>query len=234
MDVFFLGRGKEREAKRERGGWVFFGAPLPPPPLLPSLSPPSHFGQREIGAELFLLFFACLCPLCFCVCGNCVSLIFFYHHCSCTPAHVACTPADADTSALAQVLAKQSTVAEQMVIVEQPNEIVPLLRELHTEHNLMEDLFNSAMRTSQTGGDGKLNFRQAKRHMPVMFNGTPTEYTEYTFKMKAYVSTLDTGGKGGDILRATATKAKDMDDDEVTNLEVIYWNVYSTVRWHHA
>ena len=36
--------------------------------------------------------------------------------------------------------------------------------------------------------------------------------------MEAYLSTLDPGGKGSEILRAAATKAKDMDDDEVTNL----------------
>ena len=32
--------------------------------------------------------------------------------------------------------------------------------------------------------------------MPGMFNGKATEYTEYIFKMEAYVSTLDPGGKG--------------------------------------
>ena len=70
------------------------------------------------------------------------------------------------------------------------------------------------MRTSQTGGDGMVNFFQAERHMPGMFNGV--------FKMEASASTL---GPGGEILSAAATKAKDMHDEEVTNLEVIYWNV---------
>ena len=83
----------------------------------------------------------------------------------------------------------------------------------------MKDLYNRALRTSQTGGDGKLNFRQAERPMPGTSNGKGTEYTEYRFKTEAYVSTLDPRGKGGGILRATVTEAKDMDDDEVTNLE---------------
>ena len=61
--------------------------------------------------------------------------------------------------------------------------------------------------------------------MPGMFNGKVTEYTEYIFKMEAYLSTLDPGGKGGEILRAAATEAKDMDDEEVTNLAAICWNV---------
>ena len=39
------------------------------------------------------------------------------------------------------------------------------------------------------------------------------------------MSTLDPGGKGGEILRAAATEAKDMDDDEVTNLATICWTV---------
>ena len=50
--------------------------------------------------------------------------------------------------------------------------------------------------------------------MPGMFNGKATEYTEYIFKMEAYLSTLDPGGKRGEILTAAATEAKDMDDDE--------------------
>ena len=81
------------------------------------------------------------------------------------------------------------------------------------------------MRTSQTGGDGKLSFRQAERHM--------TEYTEYIFKMEAYVSTLDPGWNGGEILRAAATGAHDMDDDEVTNVEAIFWNVSALNSDHH-
>ena len=54
--------------------------------------------------------------------------------------------------------------------------------------------------------------------MPGMFNGKATEYTEYIFKMEAYMSTLDPSGKGGEILRAAATEVKDMDDAEVANL----------------
>ena len=65
-----------------------------------------------------------------------------------------------------------------------------------------------AKRTSQSGSDVKLNLRPAERHMPGMFNGKATEHTEYMFKMEAYLST-----------------DKDMDDDEVTNLAAIYWNV---------
>ena len=120
-------------------------------------------------------------------------------------------------------LAKVSSTA--MVSVEQANEVVAKPRELETEQNLMKDLFNRALRTSQPGSDVKLNFRQAERHMPGMFTGKATEYTECTFKMEAYSSTLDPGGKGGEILRAAATEAKDMDDDEVTNFAAIYWNL---------
>ena len=39
------------------------------------------------------------------------------------------------------------------------------------------------------------------------------------------MSSLDSGGRGGEILTAVATEANAMDDDEVTNLEAIYWNV---------
>ena len=47
----------------------------------------------------------------------------------------------------------------------------------------MKDLFNRAFRTSQSGSDVKLNFRQAERHMPGMPKSKATEYTEYIFKM---------------------------------------------------
>ena len=71
--------------------------------------------------------------------------------------------------------------------------------------------------------------------MPGMFNGKATEYAEYIFKMEAFVSTLDPGGKGDEIIRAAATEAKDMDDDEATNLEPSVGTCqHSTVRWHHA
>ena len=109
--------------------------------------------------------------------------------------------------------------------VEQANEIVAKMPELETEQNLMKDLFNRALRMSQSSGEGKLNFRHADRHMPGMFNGKATEYTEHIFKMEAYMSTLDPAGKEGEILRAAATEVKDMDDAEVANLATIYWNV---------
>ena len=112
-----------------------------------------------------------------------------------------------------------------MVSVEQANEIVAKMRELETEQNLMKDLFNRALRMSESSGEGKLNFRHAERHMPGMFNGKATEYNEYIFKMEAYTGTLNPAGKGGEILRATATEVKDMDDAEVANLAAIYWNV---------
>ena len=83
-----------------------------------------------------------------------------------------------------------------MVSVEQANEIVAKRRELETEQNLMKDLFNRALRTSQSGSEVKLNFCQAERHMPGMFNGKATEYTEYIFKMEAYRSTLVQEAKG--------------------------------------
>ena len=109
--------------------------------------------------------------------------------------------------------------------VEQANEIVAKMREKETEQNLMKDLFNRALRMSQSSGEGKLNFCHAERHLPGMFNGKATEYTEYIFKMEANMSTLDPAGKGGEILRAAATEVKDMDDAEVANLAAIYWNV---------
>ena len=124
-------------------------------------------------------------------------------HCSCTSVHILCTPANVVTSALAQVFSKT------------------VIYGIESQHS-----FNLvAEQWSHLSGEGKLNFRHAERHMPGMFNGKATEYTEYIFKMEAYMSTIDPAGKGGEILRAAATEVKDMDDAEVANLAAIYWNV---------
>ena len=64
------------------------------------------------------------------------------------------------------------------------------------------------MRTSQTGGDGMVNLLQAEGHMPGMFNGNSTEYSESVFKMDASASSLGPGGKGDEILSAAATKSQ--------------------------
>ena len=141
-------------------------------------------------------------------------------HCSCTPAQVVRTSSNAVTSAFAQVFSKGVSHGDRittfiqlgsgaMVSVEQANDIVAKLQERETEQNVMKDLFNL---------DVMLNFRQAERHKQRMFNGKATEYTEYTFKMDAILSTMDPGGKESEVLRQ-------MDDDEVTNVAAIYWNV---------
>ena len=84
----------------------------------------------------------------------------------------------------------------------------------------MKDLFNRALRMSQSSGEVKPNFR----HADVICREVQ-RYTEYIFKMEAYMSTLGPAGKGGEIPRAAATEVKDMDDAEVANPEAIYWNV---------
>ena len=82
-----------------------------------------------------------------------------------------------------------------MVSAKQANEIVPNLRELDMEQNIIKDQFNRALRTRLSGSDVKLNFCQAERHKPGVFNGKATEYTAYTLRMNANVSTLDPGEK---------------------------------------
>ena len=136
-------------------------------------------------------------------------------HCSCTSVHILCTPANVVTSALAQVFSKtvihgiesqqsNNKVAEQWLALNKPMRLLPRCGSLRRSKNFR------ALRMSQSSGEEKLNFRHAERHMPGMFNGKATEYTEYIFKMEAYMSTLDPAGKGGEILRAAATEVKDI------------------------
>ena len=73
-------------------------------------------------------------------------------------------------------------VAEQMLSVKQANEIVAKLRELLTEQNCVKDFFDRSMRASQTGGDGKLNFREAERRVPGMFNVKATASIEHVIQ----------------------------------------------------
>ena len=72
-----------------------------------------------------------------------------------------------------------------MFSVEQANEIVVMLRELEMEQKLTKDMFNRALRRSQSGREVKLNFRQAERHMPGVFNGKATGDTEYILELEA-------------------------------------------------
>ena len=121
-----------------------------------------------------------------------------------------------------------------MVSVEQANEIVAKMRELETEQNLIKDLFNSALRMSQSSGEEKLNFRHTERYMPGMFNSKAAEYTESYSRWETYMSTLDPARKGGEILRAAATEVKDMDDAEVRISQRSTGTcLHSTARWHH-
>ena len=57
----------------------------------------------------------------------------------------------------------------------------------------MKNMFNCAMRTTQSGSDVKLNFRQAERHMPEVCDGNATENTEYKFKMEDQMVETDFG-----------------------------------------
>ena len=61
--------------------------------------------------------------------------------------------------------------------------------------------------------------------MPGMFNGKATEYTEYTNTMEPYLGALIQEEKEVKSPRSPVTEAKDIDDDEVTNLAAICWNV---------
>ena len=73
----------------------------------------------------------------------------------------------------------------------------------------MKDLINRAVRTSQTGGDGNLNFHMPRIHRIHVHDGGLREHT-------------GCGRQRGEILGASATEAKEMDDDEATNLEAIF------------
>ena len=77
------------------------------------------------------------------------------------------------------------------------------------------------MRASQTGGDGKLNFREAERHVPGMVNVKASASIEHVIQDRGVREHI---GPGSEILRAAATEAKDTDDEKVTNVEAICWN----------
>ena len=112
-----------------------------------------------------------------------------------------------------------------MLSVKKAYEIVAKPRELLTEQNCMKDFFNRSMRASQTGGDEKLNFREAERHVPGMFNVKATASNEHVIQDGGAREHIGSGRrKRGEILGAAATEAKDTDDEKVTNVEAICWN----------
>ena len=78
-------------------------------------------------------------------------------------------------------------------------QIVEKIKVLENSHLELKDLFTRAItaQSSQTGGHSsevhgtaRLNFREAERHMPKEYSGKSINFSEYVFKIEAYITIL--------------------------------------------
>ena len=115
-----------------------------------------------------------------------------------------------------------------MATIEQITEIVQKLTQLENEQVLLRDLFARAAAAHSTGGgaaSGRLNFREAERHMPREYDGKNINWTELCFRIESYMTTIDPNGEGGEIAKRVAQSDVDVDDTVIADLEMEFWHV---------
>ena len=76
--------------------------------------------------------------------------------------------------------------------------------QVQTESNALRDLFprtTTAMSSSGSQHDQRLNHREAGRHQPQQFDGSRVDYGDFAFRMDDYAAVLSRDGQGGALLR---------------------------------
>ena len=83
--------------------------------------------------------------------------------------------------------------------------------QVQTECNALRDLFartTTAMSSSGSQHDRRLNHREAGRHLPQQFGGSRLDYGDFAFRMEGYAAVLSRDGQGGALLREVAKLEK--------------------------
>ena len=113
-------------------------------------------------------------------------------------------------------------------------ELLRLARELEavkgqvqTECNALRDLFartSTAMPSSGSQHDWRLNHGEAGRHLPQQFVGSRLDYGDFAFRMEDYAAVLSRDGQGGALLRE-GVKLEKFEDNTIEILERSFWDV---------
>ena len=96
-----------------------------------------------------------------------------------------------------------------------------------TECNALRDLFartTTAMSSSGSQHDRRLNHREAGRHLPQQFGGSRLDFGDFAFRMEGYVAVLSRDAQGGALLREVA-KLEKFEDNTIEFLGRTFWDV---------
>ena len=99
--------------------------------------------------------------------------------------------------------------------------------QVQTECNALRELFartTTAMSSSGSQLDRRLNHRAAGRHLPQQFGGSRLDYGDFAFRMEGYAAVLSRDGQGGALLREVA-KLEKFEDNTIEILERRFWDV---------
>ena len=99
--------------------------------------------------------------------------------------------------------------------------------QVQTECNALRDLFartTTALSSSGSQHDWRLNKREAGRHLPQQFGGSRLDYGDFAFRMEGYPAVLSRDGQGGALLREVA-KLEKFEDNTTEILESSFWDV---------
>ena len=92
--------------------------------------------------------------------------------------------------------------------------------QVQTECNALRDLFartTTAMSSSGSQCDRRLNHREAGRHLPQQFGGSRLDFGDFAFRMERYAAVLSRDGQGGALLREVA-KLEKFEDNTIETL----------------
>ena len=98
--------------------------------------------------------------------------------------------------------------------------------QVQTECNALRDLFarTTALLSSGSQDDRRLNDREAGRHLPQQFNGSRLDCGDFAFRMEGCAAVLSRDGQCGPLLREVA-KLEKFEDNTIETLGRTFWDV---------
>ena len=99
--------------------------------------------------------------------------------------------------------------------------------QVQTECNALPGLFartTTAMSSSGSQHDRRLNHREAERYLLQQFGGSLLDYGDFAFRMEGYAAVLSRDGQGGALLREVA-KLEKFEDNTIEILGRSFWDV---------
>ena len=99
--------------------------------------------------------------------------------------------------------------------------------QVRTECNALRDFIartTTALSSSGSQHDRRLNHREAGRHLPQQFGGSRLDYGDFANQMEGHAAVLSRDGQGGALLREVA-KLENFEGNTVEILVRSFWDV---------